>query len=220
VLIALSKGTDALFQLVLIALSKGTEDNIPMMMPTRIGGLKISGGGISYPCLSTVNAHAIAGFSGRRKATVSMFALHETTGDLLLSLQRTEMTTFATREALSRSQTPKKRLCYNLMWKADLNLLSRQHLLEYCEGTWPHRPSEVEFFENLGFVLIKYMTVAIDALAEEDAPSPDSHLRQYIKWSKVQADSFHAGPLPDLSNGQLKWKTLLQDTKYRRELIN
>lgn len=205
---------------MLVALSRGTEDNIPTMMPTRIGALWITGGGISYHPLSTVNAHADAAFSGRRKATVSMFALYETTGNLLLSLQRAELTTVATREALSQFQIPKKRLCYTFVRKPDLDLLSRQQVLEYCESTRRYRTSEFEFFENIGFVLIRYMSDAIDALAEDDTPSPDSHLRQYIKWSKDQVDRFHAGLLPDLSNGHPKWKVLLQDTKYRGELLH
>ena len=212
---------DALFQLVVVALSKGTEKDIPTVMPTRIGKLWITGRGISHPSTNTVKAHARGAFSGRRKATGSMFAMDETTDDVLVLLENTEITTVATREAVTQSQNLKKRLCYRFSWKPDLDLLTHQEVLEYCESTRPNRTtSDVHFYEDLGFLLIKFMSDALDALAEEDLHRTTPHLRRYIEWSRFQVDRFQAGSLPTLSSNHLKWKNLLEDTEYKEHLIS
>lgn len=211
---------DALFQLMIVALSKGAEEDIPTVMPTRIGKLWIAGQGISHPTISSVNAHAEAVFSGRRKAHGGMFAMNETTNDILISLENTEVTTVATREAVTQSQSLKKRLVYRYAWKPDLELLSHPQVLEYCERKRPHRASEADFYQDLGFVLIMYLSDALHALTEQDLCCLGPHLHQYVKWSSFQLERFHAGSLPNLSSSHSKWISLEHDMEYREILVS
>ena len=210
---------DAIFQLMLVSLSKGTKDDIPTVMATRIGKLWVAGRGFSHPSTCRVKAHARAAFTGRRKANGRVFVLDETTNETLVSFEDAEMTTVATRESGTPAQNPMKRLCYRLDWKPDLDLLSRAQLRDYCESARPNRTSDAEFYEDLDYILLFFISDALDALREFDVRGMESHLRQYIKWAKFQLDQFHTGALPHLSSKQPIWIRLLQDARHREYLI-
>lgn len=212
---------DTVFQLMIVALSKNADDEIPTIVPTRVGKLWITGQGVSHPTTSKFNAHARAVFSGKRKAYGSIFAMDEITNNILVLLEDAEVTTVATREAATQSQDLKKRLCYKFALRPDLDLLSHRQVQEYCESTRPHRAaSDVEFYEDLDFILMKFLFDALSSLEEGDLSSTEPHLRQYIKWSRFQLDRFHAGSLPLLSSSHSKWKTILEDAEYRESLIS
>ena len=211
---------DALLHLMIVALSKGTEEDYPTMMATRIGKLWISGSGISNPSIPEVNVYARAEFSGSRKAEAHLFALDQTTGNLLLSMEKTEATTVATRDSHLSSQSRESRLCYNLVWKPDLELMEPSQVARYCESARPNRASVSDFYEDLGLVLIIFMSNALDTLANEDRQSSQPHLRQYIQWLQYQVDRFQAGKVPKLATDHPKWISLLQDSEYREALCN
>lgn len=209
---------DALFQLMLVALSKGTEERLPTIMPTRISKLWIAGQGVSHPYIKAVQANAQATFSGRRKASGSMFVLDETTNELLVSLEMMEVTALTSKDNLTQSPESKGRLCYSLSWKPDVGLLRDRPLSEYCERTRTDRVSDAEFYEDLGFVLLKFMSDALDAVVGGNSLTPNSYLHKYIKWAKFQVERFHEGALPNLSNSSSKWILLSRDSGYRKEL--
>lgn len=211
---------DALLHLMIVALSKGTEENHPTMMATRIGNLWISNSGISYPSIPEVNVCARAEFSGSRKADAHLFALDQTTGKLLLSMEETEATTVATRDAHLSSQSSGSRLCYSVTWKPELALMELSQIAKYCESTRPNRASATEFYEDLGLVLIMFMSNTLDALAQEGCENLEPHLRHYIHWLQYQVDRFHAGELPKLATDNPKWISIVQDPEFREALCN
>ena len=147
--------------------------------------------------------------------------MDQITNDILVSVENAEVTTVAMREAVTQSQNLKKRLCYKFAWRPDLDLLSHRQVLEYCESKRPHQAaSDVEFLEDLGFILINFLSEAVGSLTERDLSSTAPHIRQYVKWSRFELDRFHAGSLPNLSCSHSKWNNLLRDTDYRRSLIS
>ena len=210
---------DAVFQSIVISLSRGGEKEIPTLMPTRIGKLWIAAEGISQPATSAFDVCVNAEFSGRRKAKGGLVAMDETRTETLMSLEDMELTTVATREAADHAQSLKKRLCYNLSWKPDLDLLSHQQLREYCEDARPPRSSNAGFYEDLGFLIIMFTKNALEALAKDGLESPKPHLRQYLIWLRSQLERFHLGLLPNLPNSHPKWASLLENTEYRDSLI-
>ena len=210
---------DAVFQSIVIALSRGAEREIPTFMPTRIGKLWIAAEGISHPAACAVDVCVNAEFSGRRKAKGGLVAMDEARHEALISLEDMELTTVAAREATAHVQGLKKRLCYNLSWKPDLDLLGHQQLREYCENARPTRSSDAGFYEDLGFLIIMFTKNALEALAQDGLGSPKPHLRQYLTWSRNQLERFHSGSLPNLPNSHPKWASLLENTQYRDSLI-
>ncbi|MCJ1389859.1 hypothetical protein MMC18_002716 [Xylographa bjoerkii] len=204
---------DSLFQLMLVALSKGTEESMPTMMITRVTNLWISSGGISYPDTTMVNAYAQATFTGNRKGHGHMFALDPTTGELLLSIEETEATTVANRDAHVESQGAARRLCYHMDWKPDLDLVSNQQALKYCESARPHRDSTANLYEDLGYALVKFMSDTLDKLGDQKGEYCQRHLQNYVQWMEYEVRRFHASELPSLSADNPKWTALLQEVQ-------
>ncbi len=211
---------DGFLQLMLVALSRGSRDDIPTMMPTRIGKLWISSSGISYPQTTAVDAYAKTVFSSRRTTDALLFALDQTTGRLLLALEDAEATTVATRKTAAQDESNGRKMCYRMSWKPDIELFSRQQSLVYCETARPHRPSPVEYYENLDFVIIKFMSNALEALQEGESSASQSHLRQYTRWLRHQNDRFQCGKLPYRASDHPKWKAILEDPQYWGVLCN
>lgn len=211
---------DCFLQLMLVALSKGMEEAIPTMMPTRIGKLWISSLGISYPNTTEVNAYAQAAFSSYRTASALLFALDKATGHLLLCMENAEATTVATRDASFQSGRDEKKMCYNMCWKPDLELLDPQQIQMYCEKSRPGREPAAEFYENLDLVLIMFMSSALKALKDGEHQVSQPHLRQYSRWLNEQVNKFHSGDLPQRALNHRQWKAITEDASYREELCN
>ena len=87
--------------------------------------------------------------------------------DLLLSIEKTEATTVANRDTIVESQSATRRLCYSLEWKPDLDLSGSQKALTYCESARPHRDSATDFYEDVGYALVKFMSDSLDALVDQ-----------------------------------------------------
>ena len=204
---------DSLFQLMLVALSKGTEENMPTMMITRVTNLWISSGGISYPDTTTVNVYAQATFTGNRKGHGHMFALDPMTSELLLSIEKTEATTVANRDASVESQGAARRLCYSMDWQPDLDLVSHQQALKYCESARPPRDSTANFYEDLGYALVKFMSDTLDKLRNQKGEYCQRYLQNYVQWMEYEVRRFHANELPSLSADNPRWIALLQEVQ-------
>lgn len=210
---------DGFSQLMLVALSRGMEEAISTMMPTWIGKLWISGSGINYPNAAEVNAYAQAAFSSHRTASSLLFALDKATGRLLLSMENVEATTVATRDASLQSEVHEKRLCYNMSWKPDLELLNLQQIRMCCEKPRPSRASAVAFYKNLDLVLLIFMSSALEALKDEERKISQPHLRQYFRWLNDQVNKFYSGELPNKAIDHPKWKAITENAEYQEELF-
>ncbi|KAL8971948.1 MAG: hypothetical protein Q9183_000811 [Haloplaca sp. 2 TL-2023] len=210
---------DSLFQLIILALAQSSSASMPTMMPTRIGKLWISAGGLSSSSTETINARAEAAFTGRRKARGSMFALDASNVRVLVALQNAEMTAVAANGGALLEQDEKRRLCYQLMWKPDIELLTSSQVLKYCEELRPQRPPAVEFYTKLDFLAIKFLSQALEALPEDHVWENGSHLGQYHAWATWQVERFRTGHMPFLPPDHPVWTNLCQDAQYMDRLV-
>ena len=178
---------DGLLQIMLVGLSRGKEDNAPTMVPRRINRLWISQEGISHPQTAAVNAYARAAFSSRRTASALLLAFHKTTSNLLLSIDYSEATIVATRDSMpTTAVNDGKKMCYNMTWKPDVELLDSQQLQIHCEGVRAHRPSSAKFHKVLDLVIRTFAWQAVEALYQCKNRPNEAHLLQYIQWLKDQ----------------------------------
>ena len=177
---------DGLLQLMLVALSRGREKDAPTMVPKRIGKLWISEQGIHYPQTAAVDAYAQAAFTSRRTASALLLAFHRTTGDLLLSVDYSEATIVAAGENLLSTVSDVKKMCYNISWEPDSELLDSQQLRIHCEMSRPHRPSSVKFCKVLDLVLRTFASQALETLYESERPTGEAHLHQHVEWLRDQ----------------------------------
>ena len=211
---------DATLHAMILALSKGIEENQSAMVITRIGKLWIASSGISHPSTPEFNVYARANLLGIRKTDAHLFALDQTTGDLLLSLENTEATIVATHDDTSPSRSDTSRLCYNMIWKPDLDLMEVPQTVKYCEKSYPDRPSVTELYEDLGWVLLMFMSSTLDTLVEGDCRSSEPHLQRYTQWLRHQVDRFRSRELPKLTPDDPRWTTIVQDPEYREALCH
>ena len=195
---------DAMLQLMFVSLSQGTEKAVPTMVASRIRRLWISSKGLDYPSIATADVHAQASFTGLRRADAGMFALEQGTRELLLSIENLEATAVSSREGVS-DQSITRKLCYDIAWKPDLDLLQSHGVSEYCEDARPDRASEVSFYEDLDLVLLTSIAETLKALIIQGGKLRQPHLQQYIGWMRREMNRFEAGDLPNVNPSHNKW---------------
>ncbi|KAI9842656.1 MAG: Type I Iterative PKS [Sclerophora amabilis] len=206
---------DAVAQLMYVALTKGAKENIPTTIPTRIHKLWVSHSGLSHPTGDTVKAYSKSIFKGYRGAESSMFAL-DMTGKLLLSIDCVETTSVASRDSGSQVQADQKNLCCNIDWKPDHDLLEPPRAGQYCEAARSQEVAPVQFYQDLGFILIMFISKTLDKLAVEPG-NPKPYLQHYIRWMRHQVDKFNTGKL---SVSRPEWEALMVDTEYQEKLCD
>ena len=211
---------DGLFQLMMPALSRGMETDIPTMMPTRVGKLWLSSRGISYPNIETVDAYVEAHLSSHRTANALLIAVDRTKKSFLLSVEDAKATAVATRDTTSKLENSAKRICYNVAWKPDLDLLDHQQLRAYCEEARPSRSPTEKFYNDLDLVLLMFMSNALVAYNNSMHSDVPLHLQRYIQWLQSQTSRFQTGSLPHRTSDDPTWKALSHDSVYFEQLRN
>ena len=178
---------DGLLQLMLVGLSRGREENAPTMVPRRIGKLWISEQGISQPQTAAVDAYSQATFTNRRTASALLLAFHKKTSNLLLSMDYSEATIIATRDSMPTATfDDDSKMCYNMIWKPDVELLDSQQVQIHCASSRGHRPSTAKFNKVLDLLLRTFASQAMEALYHSESHTSEKHLLQYIQWLKDQ----------------------------------
>lgn len=211
---------DAAMQVLLVALSKGTEEVLQAPIPTRIEKFWISSSGLSCPSVTTVDAFAHAAYTGIRKAKGTLLISEHGTGKVMLSMEQLETTNATSANKPSQIRADGKKLCHMLEWKPDIDLLDNTKALEYCENARPNRASPVEFCTGLELLMLKFMSDALDALAEEGNRNSRPYLWDYVNWMKHQVGKFHAGELTNVSHSDVIWMSLIQGGDYMETLCN
>lgn len=211
---------DAALQVLLLALSKGTEEVLQAPVPTRIEKFWISSSGLSCPSVTTVDVFAHAAYTGIRKAKGTLLVCEHGTGKVMLSMEQLETTNATSANKPSQIRADGNRLCHMLEWKPDIDLLDNTKALEYCENARPNRASPVEFCTGLELVMLKFMSDALDALAEEGNRNSSPYIPDYVNWMKHQVGKFHAGEQKNVSHSDVIWMSLIQGGDYMETLCN
>lgn len=211
---------DAAMQVLLVALSKGMEEVLQAPIPTRIEKFWISNSGLSCPSVTTVDAFAHAAYTGIRKAKGTLLVFEHGTGKVMLSMEQLETTNATSTNNPSQLQAEGKKLCHMIEWKPDIDLLDNTKALNYCENARRNRASPVEFYEVLEFVMLRFMSDALDALAEVGNKNSRPHLCDYVNWMKHQVGKFHAGELTNVSHSDVIWTSLIQGGDNMERICN
>ena len=210
---------DTILQTAIVPISHGTKKGLPAILPTRTGRLWIKETGISFPqdILTNVRAHAV--MAGPRKAMSNYLVADVRTGQTLLKIENSEGTLIDSADA-KRNFVENQSLCYDWSWKADLDLLDKKELFGYCESARSSRAEDKDYYQGLSFVMLSYMSEALESLSRERIEKPTSHLGKYIEWMQNWVGYFHDGRLPHLSPEHPSWKRLGTDEAYRRDLYS
>lgn len=210
---------DAIFQLGFAGLSGG-EGSATAMMPTKIRALWISGledstsrCGDSQPNRATVKAYTKTEMLGFRNALFSMVALNVHNGSpcLVGDLEATRISEF---ERPAGVDCGYKRLCYNIKWKLDLDLLDNEQISSYCSKS-NLAPSSVSISvdeENKLACLLALMRTDGDT-HRQAIPCGKPHLLKYSDWMKDQISAYSTAKYP----GSL---ARLEDLKNNPDYLN
>ena len=142
------------------------------MVPRRLQNMWISSSKLSYPSAEIIRLHSRV-LVGDNQREASIRGLDSTNGDLRLLIEGLEMSIVGT----SNSTAPvEKRLCYNLDWKPDIDLLDRVQTLQYCQEKVPDLPEPVQFYRDLRFKLFGYVYESLVAIRNDPPASLAPHV--------------------------------------------
>ena len=128
---------DGLFQLIVPALSQGGNRWLPTMVPSRIASLWISVNGLLDPKSAPLDASARCRFKGYHQAESAITAIFSETGSAAFILKRLESTSVTNNRMSDTATEEERHLCCSLDWKPDLDLMTLDQILHYCESTRP-----------------------------------------------------------------------------------
>jgi len=218
---------DAIFQLTFPALTNGGEKSFPTMVPSKISNMWIShnegnavsiGSESNQPEDAVVNVHAKTKTLGFRSAEFSVLALYAEDGRPCV-IAEAQVVAVASLETPLSSGSGWRRICYNLEWKPDLDLLENEEISSYCSrvvsSTHPN-PEAMKEEKRLACYLAILKTN--EELLQEYLPRDKLHLRRYFEWMKHQV-SIHTTNYPtSLMNGQTELRDLAHDNGYLEQL--
>jgi acyl transferase domain-containing protein/NADPH:quinone reductase-like Zn-dependent oxidoreductase/ubiquinone/menaquinone biosynthesis C-methylase UbiE len=192
---------DAAGQLMWVALTKGAQEVLVNgAAVTRIQHAWIAGSGASYPGTPYLRAACTTSLKGLRGTDASIFAL-DPEGRLRLRMSHVETTAVGGDET-STVAAP-RRICFEMSYKPDIDLLDAAQLAVFTRPSPNGRPDQSgaepqsnpeTFYHDLELALF---CLAMRALAEvEGAPTPTTkpHLTKYLAWLRRQTDRLSQQP--------------------------
>lgn len=176
---------DAAGQMMWLALTKGgTKILFDGVAVTRIKSLWISDSGLSYPATTELQACSTSRLKGLRGTDSSMFALDHL-GNLKIRVDHMETTSVSADKASVEYPDPRQ-ICFNMVWKPDLDLMTPNQILSYCRGIRPSVTKPASFYQDLGLLLIHYAQQTLNSTRDVDSASLKPHMRKYVAWLKMQ----------------------------------
>ena len=199
---------DGLFQLTFVALTKGGTNSMPTTVATRMNRLWISSTGLCNSSADWILAHAKTTVKSYRTAESSISAI-DANRSLKIQIDGFESTAISGSEDSTQIESAAKQMFYNIEWKPDLDLLSPQQIVDYCEDARVSKSNPECFYQDLAFLLFSFIQKSLAEL--ENGHHSALYLQNYIAWMQLQVEKFSAGSLPD---SHFEWKTLSQDSAY------
>ncbi|KAJ6096143.1 reducing type I polyketide synthase [Penicillium sp. IBT 16267x] len=203
---------DGLIQVVLVGLTRGATKSIPTTVPTRITNLWLSSSKLSHPEIDSLQAASYQLSQGARQ-TESSFVAFDQDGHLRVSVGVLETTNVDRQETGDGSYVNQRRkLCYNMDWKPDIDLLLSSQGPAYFEAGKILDVRTAEFYQNLAFFLYATITRTLKSI---DFNRTDPGRSKYIDWMKLQVHRFDSD---NLAHAQPDWEARMGDTKYLQTL--
>ncbi|KAL9088429.1 MAG: hypothetical protein Q9165_006153 [Trypethelium subeluteriae] len=178
---------DALGQLAMVVMTEGgTKMSLNGAVVTRIRSAWISTTGLSYPTeIEPLRAACMTRRTGLRGIDSSMFALSHS-GQARLIVDHMELTLTSGVHALDEPLL-KRKLCFGMDWKPDIDLMSSSNIVALCKSGCPDSESPVDFYRRLETCMKFFIRKTLNNAVTMDQTSMKPHLKMYIEWLKRQA---------------------------------
>lgn len=208
---------DGVAQLFSVALTKGAQNVISTTIPTRMTNLWISDSGLSHPIPKSIHAYTKSMFTGYRGTESHMFALDMVTGNVLITIENLETTTVASPSTTLQIRSDERKLCHNIMWKPDVNLMDSQQTLSYSRAGSAEVVEPIDFYQELSFLLVVFLRRTLKKINADSVAGLSPHIRKYVAWMEWQIANFDAGRLP---NSRSDWQALSEDARHIDDLTS
>lgn len=209
---------DGAGQLPWVSLTAGAEQVVvDGAAVTRIRHAWIASSGLSYPESSHLNACCTTSFRGLRGTDSSIFAL-DAAGKVVLRVSGMETTAVGGDETGSRVHSPRK-LCYEMSYKPDLDLLDSTGLQQLVNAGLQTDPPPVSFYQDLELALFYFVTRALNTIELLNIRDTDMEpcIAKYVSWLRRQNTRYHSGDLP---HSRPDWITRVQDDRTMEVLLD
>ena len=188
---------DSIIHVAFAALSAGGQKMMPTMVPTRIEKLWISSTGLTADQCHYLSVYAKAGLEGPRRKAFILGLDHETKEPKIV-MDGLELTAIA---EVSKTEGPNpnlSRLCYEIAWKPDLDLLSQYHKVEAIGKFDDRRGEPVSFWLDVQQYIMCRIHTCISRIDDARSLSYHPSKRGYIDWMRFQLRLLQNGDLPSL----------------------
>ena len=180
---------DVMFQLIFLALTKA-QHLIPTTVPTGVRGLWISDKGISFPETRSLKIFCKSAFRGWRGTESHLFALDKQTNELKMVIEHLTTTNISKESGAENDQPEMKQMCYNVVLKPDIKLLTNRQLSDYCKRTIQASRNQTDELPDFNTAILFFVSSALQNQAKLTVDEAKPHLWRYEQWMRAQlADS-------------------------------
>lgn len=170
---------DGVLQLAFPALSKGGARHIPTMVPTRIQHFWVSAALQHQSSDGHIKAYAKAELQGLREANSSIVAL-DANNVPRLKVEGFRSIAVVNQRNILESQHDWKRICYNIDWKPDMDLISNRKLTALCKTVHVSDIGQDRLRDEMELACFIFISEVVDAIARQNIQPTQSHLEKYV----------------------------------------
>ncbi|KAK3324470.1 fatty acid synthase S-acetyltransferase [Cercophora scortea] len=204
---------DGVIQSVFPALTKGGQDAMQTLVPTFVQDLWISSG-ICDESVESLRVCTTARMKGFREADCSIITTNPSGDKLLAKLSGFRAVSVSDRAA-SHNDREWRRLCFNIEWQPDIDLLDSTQAHELFNATNLTSSPDKEN-ESMEFAAFYFISKALAHVDLNKTVPPTEHLRKYVEWIRHQVERYNNG---SLVHGKPEWASLLNNQDHIKEVL-
>lgn len=180
---------DGVLQLAIVAFSKGGSAPSPTMVPTNVRSMWVSNSLVDRPSETKLEALAKTTFQGYREADFWIAAFNDKGPQIVIDGWR--QMAVSNLELTQKGEDRSRRLCYNLVWRPDITMLSPNQTKEHCEveSRKTQEPPKVSMVE-LELATYYFISRTIETLGHCEHNTFPATYSKYIEWMKRSRKQF------------------------------
>ena len=211
---------DGVLQTTSVNLTKGGRRHISTTYPTRIEDLWISAdlsSSLEGPILRVSGKSAIKGLREVETSIVAMDFLQEKPQIVVNGFQATAL---ANLNSVSTNNSEQRRLCFNIDWKPDLDLMDNDQITKYCKSATSFEfpgNAMVQRNKDLELTCVLFMANTLAEVNPRHLVRSTPHLQKYYQWMQWELSR---RDIKEPVHGHLGWKRLIEDQAFTESLFD
>lgn len=203
---------DSVFHLPLAALAKGGRKPISTMFPTIVEDMWISNDLLTQCNLQEAKAFSKSSWDGYRETHSNTVVLNAVNEEPLIIIDRMRAIAMGSLDVYGW-----RRLCFNIDWKPDLDILDQEQLSAYCENAVKTRKADVDdLIDQSELACLYFIFNALETVSDHQLLSLSTTAQRYITWSNYSCNQKDRQLL--LSSPEML--KMRHDEQYRETFLN